>query len=204
MRVEIVVPVLVLFAIFVAIRLSSRRKADDAYRKRVQQEGRRARADELDRWKLEDESEARYHREILAAEALRSEQASGILPSDLQSIRAAHPSHVDPFMLIRRGWNPSIIEDLNPAEIFITCEDGRELPLYSTGRVQESEEDALDRSQDYVYRLCDKAYEEEQRKEQQLLAEEQARMLRERMKNQIAVDISAIRNKTTNEPPKIE
>ena len=68
--------------------------------------------------------------------------------------------------------------------------------------MQEAEEDALDRSQDYVYRLCDKAYEEEQRKEQQLLAEEEARMIRERMKNQIVVDISAIR--TTNEPPKIE
>ena len=67
MRVEIVFIVLILFAIFVAIRLSARRAADDAYRKRVREEERQALTDRLARWEREDENEARYHREILAA-----------------------------------------------------------------------------------------------------------------------------------------
>jgi hypothetical protein len=198
---EIVYIVLILFAIFVVVRLVARHEAAIAYQKRVRDQERRVLEEKTERWKREDEQEKRYHREILVAEALRLEQASGIATSDLHSIRDAHPSHIDPFTLVQRGWNPSIVEELNPAEIVIACGEGRELPLYSTDRVQQAEVDALDRSQEYIYRLCDRANQEEQRREAELLAKEEARVLRERMEKQVVVDITAIRNKTTNEPP---
>ena len=117
-----------------------------------------------------------------------------------------HPIHLTPFDLTRQGWAPEIAAELEPSDIVITLEGGRRLQLYDVDRVRtmEKETEALDRSQDYVDDLCERAAEDEEKhrlveeERQRAQQEELDRRLAEqqradRLAKQVIVDVRALR-----------
>src|SRR5262249_47563020 len=139
------------------------------------------------------EERSRYVDSVLDAEAQRLEGSSGLTLEDLSVLRAAHPNHLDEFMLVRRGWNPSVIMDLDPAEIVVKCEDNRKVSLYELERVKAMEEEALEKSDFYVGKLLKAAEKAEEERQERAAKEEAERVRQKRSDGQIVIDAAALK-----------
>jgi hypothetical protein len=180
--------IFVLIALFVVVRLISRHSE-----KRAREREELARKEEAARRRRESEERSRYVESVLDAEARRLEVLSTISSADLSTIRAGYPDHVDQFMLVRWGWSPCVIADLDPPEIVVTCGNDRKVSLYARQRLETMEADALDRSADYVDRLCYAAEEAETERQVRLAAEDEERARCKRVEEQLVIDITGLR-----------
>jgi hypothetical protein len=191
--VEVLVTIVILFGLFVIVRLMSRRDETVAYRKRERERVEAVREAEAARRRREAEERSRYIASVLDGAAQRAE--SNISAEELSAIRDAHPDYVDQFMLVRWGWSPLVVLELDPPEIVVRCAN-RQVALYAKKRVAAMEEDAIDRSADHVDRLCREAEEAERKRQAQLVADEEERVRRKRLEEQIVIDIATLKQKT--------